>query len=270
MRVRGGGRYSSVLQHITPLILTLNEAPNIKHALDKLRWAKNIILVDSYSDDETLTIASRFPNVRIFQRKFDSHAVQWNYGLKETGITTEWVLALDADYILTDELLKELENLDPVPSTAAFRAHFVYCVFGKKLRGTVYPPVTVLYRRDKASYLQDGHTQRVVIDGHIADLSTRMLHDDRKPLTRWLISQDRYMRLEAEKLSRSKWWELCWADRARRMVFISPFLIFFYCLIVKGAILDGRAGLYYALQRMTAECILSLRLLYHGLMSKKF
>lgn len=257
-----------MLQDITPVILTYNEAPNIGRTLDRLQWAKDVVVVDSYSDDETLTIASRFPHVRIFQRKFDSHAVQWNYGLKETGIATEWVLALDADYILTDEFVEELKGLNPAPSTAGFRARFVYCVFGKMLRGAVYPPVTVLYRRKKASYRQDGHTQRVDIDGEIADLKAPILHDDRKPINHWLLSQDRYMRLEAEKLSKSKWMGLGWADRIRKMVVVFPFVVFFYCLLIKGAVLDGKAGLYYAFQRMTAECILSLHIVCRGFISK--
>ena len=94
-----------MLQNITPLILTYNEAPNIGRTLEQLRWARDIVVVDSFSNDETLEIVSRFPQVRIYQREFDSHEKQWNFGLKETGISLEWVLALDADYVLTEEFL---------------------------------------------------------------------------------------------------------------------------------------------------------------------
>jgi glycosyltransferase involved in cell wall biosynthesis len=251
-----------VLDRITPLILTYNEAPNIGRVLEQARWAKDIVLVDSFSGDDTLHIASRFPQVRIFRRQFDSHAAQWNYGLRETGISTEWVLALDADYLLTDELIEELRATRPDAATAGFRAKFVYCVFGRELRGSAYPAKTILYRRESASYFQDGHTQRVAIDGRISGLKAPMRHDDRKPLSRWLLAQDRYMRLEAEKLSRSAWRDLGWPDRIRTMVVVFPFVVFFYCLFVKRAVLDGRAGLYYSFQRMAAECILSLHILF--------
>ena len=94
-----------MLDQITPLILTYNEAPNISRALGGLGWAKEIVVVDSFSDDETVQIASSFPNVRVIQRIFDCHRNQWEFGLKETGISTPWVLALDADYIVTAELI---------------------------------------------------------------------------------------------------------------------------------------------------------------------
>ena len=144
-----------MLDQITPLILTYNEAPNIARTLRSVSWAKDIVVVDSFSDDDTLEIAKSFPSVRVFQRAFDSHRNQWQFGLKETGIATPWVLALDADYVLSDELIAELESLQPNPATAGFRTSFVYCINGKKLHSGIYPPVTVLYRRESATYIQD-------------------------------------------------------------------------------------------------------------------
>src|ERR1043166_10204756 len=75
-----------MLDQITPLILTYNEAPNIARALAGLSWAKEIVLVDSFSDDETVAIAKSFANVRVLQRVFDNHRNQWEFGLKETRI----------------------------------------------------------------------------------------------------------------------------------------------------------------------------------------
>ena len=181
-----------MLDQITPLILTYNEAPNIGRALAGVSWAKQIVVVDSFSDDETVHIADSVPNVRVVQRLFDSHRNQWEFGLKETGIETSWVLALDADYIVTDELSAELARLQPEASTAGYRARFIYCINGRKLRSGIYPPVTVLYRRDAASYIQDGHTQRVSVRGAVEELKSPMLHDDRKPFKRWFNSQAQY------------------------------------------------------------------------------
>src|SRR5215510_6475714 len=111
-----------MLDQITPLILTYNEAPNIARVLQGLNWAEEIVVVDSFSDDETVQIATSFPNVRVVQRAFDCHRNQWEFGLKETGITTPWVLALDADYVVTDELISELKTLDLDTETAGYRA----------------------------------------------------------------------------------------------------------------------------------------------------
>lgn len=249
-----------MLDQITPLILTYNESPNIARALQGLTWAREIVVVDSFSDDETVQIAGSFPNVRVVQRAFDSHRNQWEFGLTETEIYTPWVLALDADYVVTDELVAELKTLQPNRETSGYRAKFVYCINGKRLRSGIYPPVTVLYRRESARYVQDGHTQRVAIEGGIENLRAPMLHDDRKSFKRWFNSQAKYTDLEAQKLRATNPYELEFADRLRRWRFIVPPAMLFYCLVVRGGILDGSAGFYYAFQRAMAELMLGHRL----------
>lgn len=249
-----------MLEQITPLILTYNEAPNIARTLAGVSWAKDVVVVDSFSADETVEIAKSFPHVRVFQRSFDSHRNQWEFGLKETGIATPWVLALDADYVVTDELVAELKRLEPDACTAGYRANFVYCIKGRKLRSGIYPPVTVLYRREAASYVQDGHTQRVAHDGMIAELQAPLLHDDRKSLRRWFDSQARYTELEAQKLRAADPAQLELVDRMRRWRVVVPPAMLVYCLVVRGGVLDGWAGFYYAFQRAAAELMLATRI----------
>ena len=175
------------------------------------------------------------------------------------------MLALDADYVLTPEVVEEMSRLKPATGVNGFQAQFVYCVYGKSLRGTAYPHVTVLYRHKYAFYRQDGHAHRVVVQGAIQPLHSPILHDDRKPLSRWLWSQDIYMQQELRKLSNVNDESLGWPDRLRNKRVIFPFVIFFYCLFVKGAIRDGWAGVYYAFQRMLAEILLALYLIEEDL-----
>jgi len=253
------------LDEITPVILTLNEAPNIGRTLDCLSWARRIVVVDSFSDDDTVAIVARYPKAELFRRQFDLHVNQWNFAIRETGINTDWVLALDADYQVPDELMREIEALVVEPDVSGYRTRFLYCVAGKVLRGATYPPVTVLFRARQAAYSQDGHTQRVQINGRVGTLNNPILHDDRKPLSSWLAAQARYMRLEADKLLSTSFSDLGAADRIRRMIVVAPAAIFFYCLFVKGNVFDGRTGLYYVLQRTLAELMLSLYLLERGL-----
>ena len=248
-----------MLDQITPLILTYNEAPNIGRTLENLSWARDIVVVDSFSDDDTLEIAASFPQVRIYQRAFDCHRNQWEFGLRETGIKTSWVLALDADYLVTSDVIEELKRLDPDTKTTGYQASFVYCVHGRKLHSGIYPPVTVLFRREAASYIQDGHTQRVIVHGQVEQLRASLLHDDRKPLRVWLSSQARYAELEGERISKQE--ALDFTDRLRSCFVLVPPAIFFYCLIVRGGLLDGWRGLYYAFQRALAELMLSLYLI---------
>jgi glycosyltransferase involved in cell wall biosynthesis len=266
--LRNESEINTVLDNVTPLVLTCNEAPNIGRTLEQLRWARDIVVVDSFSDDDTLNIVSAFPQARWFQRRFDSFAGQCNFGLSETDISTEWVLNLDADYILTPELVDEIGTLNPLDELTGFCARFVYCVQGRRLRSGIYPPVSVLFRKSKAFYRQDGHAHRVVLDGEIENLLSPILHDDRKPLSRWLQEQSRYTSLEATKLLSSDSGSLSWTDRVRCWRVIAPPAILLYCLIIRGGVLDGWAGFYYAFQRMMAELMLSLYLIDHDLRDK--
>lgn len=244
---------------ITPMVLTHNEAPNIGRSLDRLKWAHQILVVDSYSSDETVEIVRNFPQALLVQRKFDSFAGQCNYGLEQ--IQTPWVLSLDADYLLSDELVEEIQTLSFSDEIVGYAARFKYCVYGKPLRGTLYPPRTVLYRKGNASYFNDGHGHRVQVCGNIGALASYILHDDRKSFSRWLQSQDRYMIAEAKKLTATPKHELGSADRIRKTKLLAPFIVLVYCLIAKGAALDGWPGWYYTLQRVVAEIILALRLI---------
>ncbi|HYX14987.1 MAG TPA: glycosyltransferase family 2 protein [Nostoc sp.] len=248
-----------MLEEITPLILTYNEAPNINRTLQCLTWAKKIIVIDSYSTDETLKILYSYPQIKVFQNKFDSFASQCNYGLGK--ISSEWVLSLDSDYVLTDALIHEINALKAETDTNSYSVSFKYCVFGKPLRGTLLPPRTVLYKQEKAIYKDDGHAHRVWVNGNSKMLSGYIHHDDRKPLSRWLWAQDSYMVIEAKKLLATPTSELSLGDRIRKQKILAPLIILIYCLILKGGILDGWHGWYYALQRVLAEILLAIRLI---------
>ncbi|MEH2195620.1 MAG: glycosyltransferase family 2 protein [Nostoc sp.] len=244
-----------MLDKITPLILTYNEAPNIKRTLDKLTWPNQIVIIDSYSSDETLEIIKSYPQVKLFQRKFDTHATQWNYGL--SLINSEWVLSLDADYIVSEKLTEEINELTQDSTIDGYFARFKYCVFGKPLKGTILPPRQILFKRNKSIYIDDGHTELLEVKGKSAMLSGYIYHDDRKPFSRWLWAQERYMVLEVKKLLNTPMSELSWGDRIRKQKLLAPLIILFYCLILKGGILDGWYGWYYAFQRVLAEILLA-------------
>ena len=257
---------ASLIDQVTPLIIAYNEGPNLRRALDKLTWAKRIVIVDSGSSDETVEIVRAYPQAYLVEKPFVDFASQCNFGLQ--CVDTPWVLSLDADYELSDALVRELRELREDNTIAGYVASFVYRIFGRPLHGTLYPPRAVLYRRNKALYRNEGHGHRVQISGPTANLRAVIYHDDRKPLSRWFNSQQHYARQEARYLLSVSRSELSMTDRLRLTRWIAPVLVVPYTLLLKGCILDGWAGWYYAPQRLCAEVLIALELTDERLRSK--
>ena len=244
---------------ITPIVLTFNEAPNIGRCLDRLSWARRVVVVDSGSTDDTAAIVARYPFAEFSIRPFDTHTAQWNHAVSLAR--TPWVLSLDADYILPTDFASQIEPHVLAHDVVAALMPFRYCIYGRPLRASLYPPRAVLFRPERCRYEPDGHTQRLRIDGASATVRLTIDHDDRKPLAHWLASQAKYARLEADKLATMPPDQRRPLDRVRRTIVLGPAAIAFYTLFVKGTILDGWPGWFYAGQRIAAEYVLSLELL---------
>ena len=247
---------------LTALLLTYNEEANIERTLASLQWVPSIFVIDSGSTDLTLEILASDPKVTTVHRPFDSFADQCNFGLDL--IKSEWVLSLDADYVVTPALAEEICAYFHAPGPllfAGFAIPFRYCIAGKPLRGTLLPPRISLYRTAGARYRNDGHGHRVDVPGKVGRLRHPILHDDRKPLERWLASQLRYLTIESGKLQTTPFGQLSMADRLRLKTPLAPLAALLLCLFVNGGILDGWQGWTYAFQRCYAEILLKLMLL---------
>ncbi len=249
------------LRDITPVILTFNEERNIQRVLDRLIWARNVVVVDSFSTDRTLAIVDSYPNVRRVQHAFDNFDRQWSYAVTDTGIDTEWVLALDADFVLSDAFVRALEALPIDDTVTGYEAKFRFCIYGRPLRRSLYPPRIVLFRRWSVTFTQDGHAHRVEVAGATRPLPEPLDLDDRKPLARWVVNQDKYVQLERVKLKSLPYKQLELPDRIRVHRVFAPVLVLFYCLFVKRMILAGLPGWYYTDQRVGFEILLSLYLI---------
>lgn len=128
---------------LSVIILTFNEELHIKRCLDNVTTiAKDIFIIDSYSSDNTVEIASKYTNVHILQNKWENnYAKQFNWGLKHAPISTNWVLRLDADEYLLPELVKELQEKLPtllvdVSGIILNRRHIF---MGKWMKRGIYP-----------------------------------------------------------------------------------------------------------------------------------
>ncbi|RMG18643.1 MAG: glycosyltransferase family 2 protein [Planctomycetota bacterium] len=243
---------------VTPLVLTWNEEPNIGRALDSLRWAKRVVVLDSGSTDRTEDIARAFPNVSWHVHPFDGFRLQTLRGVREAATAGEFVLALDADMQVPPTFLDELEENFLTGDFVGGRVGFAYRYGSRSLWGSVYPAQVRLFRPERLRVTQRGHGHKFAVDGPVYRFAARLVHDDRKPFRRWLDTQARYSLDEVRALRRGDPARL--RDLLRRGGFM-PLLAFASGYLTAGGPLAGRAALRYAYERAVFEALLALRLL---------
>jgi glycosyltransferase involved in cell wall biosynthesis len=243
---------------VTPLVLTFNEEPNLDRSLASLGWARRVVVLDSGSTDRTEEIARSYANVSWHFRPFDSFQAQTDHGLRETGIESDYVLALDADMAVPAALVEELHEHFLAGDYAGGLLAFRYSYSGRALRGSVYPAQIRLFRRDAVRVTQHGHGHKFAVAGPIYSFEARLEHDDRKSLERWVASQLGYSAEELDRLHRGEGLRL--RDRLRRAGLMPP-LMFVVGYLSAGGPLAGWAALRYAYERATYEGLLALRLL---------
>jgi len=248
----------SVADLVTPLVLTYNEEPNIGRTLDSLRWANRVVVLDSGSTDQTEAIARNYANVSWLVRKFDNHRAQWEYGIRETGITTPFVLALDADMHAPDELLREIEDPFLTGNFAGGSMPFDYRYSGHALAGSLCPPQIRIFRKDSVKVDQSDHTQIFSVSGKIYQFRTRLIHDDRKSLERWVESQLRYQVLNEQTIWSNAYPPL---KGFLRRVGLMPPIVGLLAYVKAGGPFYGAAAVRYAYERAVGESLLAMRVM---------
>ncbi len=248
---------------ISIVILTFNEELNLPRCLEAISWCDDVLIVDSFSSDGTLKIAAD-RGVRFVQRGFDSFAGQRNFAVKSCGLKHEWVFHLDADEVMTPELSTEILGCIGATDKDAYRVSSKLMFDGKFLRHAgLFPWYQVRFgRRDKLQFTQVGHGQREQLPLHkIGTLKNSLLHFPfEKGVDDWIAKHNRYSTAEARQnvygyadgdfpildlLSITTDRRRRSAKRIFRQLPCRATLRFVYMYLLRGGILDGKAGLTY-------------------------
>lgn len=250
---------------LTVIILTYNEEANLPQALRSVcGWAGQVIVLDSYSTDRTVQIARDF-GCEVYQHRFEDYAKQRNHALT-LPIHNDWVLFLDADEWLPEELEHEIaEVIASNPAENGFYIKRRLIWMGRWIRRGYYPTwILRLFRHAKARCEERGVNEHMIVEPPVGYLRHDFMHEDRKGLADWIDKHVRYARREADELikrerahpqeeiparlfgsqaERKRWlrrhvWE-------RLPPFVRPWMYFFYRYVLRGGFLDGKAAFVY-------------------------
>lgn len=179
---------------ITVLMITLNEAHNLDAILSNIKgFATRVRIVDSYSKDETVSIALAH-GAEVVQRRFRGFGDQWNFALGHWPEATPWTMKLDPDERLTDALKAEIAaRLDSGPDGFVLSRRLWF--MGRPL--PVRQPVLRLWRTGRCRFSDVLVNEYPQVEGRIETLSAEMEHHDSPNLHHWFEKQNAYMTGEA-------------------------------------------------------------------------
>lgn len=220
---------------ITVIIPTQNEAKYIFDCLHSVSFANQIIVIDSFSSDDTITIAKQF-DCEVIQRKFDNFSNQKNEAIKIAK--SDWILFVDADERVTEKLKNEITKTINNPKHNAYKIRFPHFYMNRFLYHTENK-VTRLVKNDSVYFKGDVH-EKLIHKGTVGLLSNFMIHYTYKGLFHYLKKKNSYAwfqaKMEVEKNKKASYFHLIF----------KPFYRFFHTYIIRKGFLDGIPGLAVA------------------------
>lgn len=263
--------------NVSILILTLNEEVNLPRCLASVGWSDDIVVLDSFSSDQTEGIA-RAANVRFIQRKFDNWSSHQNWAVQNIEFRHPWVYYSDADEVMPAELVNEVCQVTSGPDVreVLFRVRFKAMFMGTWIkRSSLYPTwVARLFRPNRVHWERETNPIAVA-DGPEGKLREHFLHFSfNKGMTHWFDKHNSYSSYEASETIKAKktisldirGLESCDPVRRRRALKelsfrlpARPVVKFVYMYLVRFGFLDGRAGLTYCLLQAIYEYMICLK-----------
>ena len=265
---------------ISVVILTHNEEKNLPSCLRSLGWCNDIVVLDSYSTDETVEIA-KAAGIRVFQNRFVDFAAQRNYALRNIPLHNNWVFHLDADEHFTERLVTEMLEAIRNDVYSGFYVASKLMLFGRWLRHAATYPVYQLRltKIGEVEFTQHGHGQRERAPKRgLGFLCEPYLHFGfSKGFENWFAKHNTYSTQEAltHKNSSAELlptrtvigkWITNPIERRRllkNLTFKLPFRSlwrFVYSYGFRGGFLDGRPGLTYCVLQAIYECMIDFKI----------
>jgi len=226
---------------ISVLLPTFNNAGIIRATLESIRWADEILVVDSFSTDATLDICREF-GARIIQHEYIQSSKQKNWAIPQCA--HEWVLQIDSDETLEAGAQAEiLARINEAPAGVdAFALPRKNHVLGKWIStADLYPDLqTRVFRRDVGRFEDKEVHAHVVVPGKIEALEHNVLHYGMTSISKQLSNIDRYSRYQADEL-RKRGKQFSWSQLVFR-----PFAVFAYYYFWRRGFTSGYRGLLVA------------------------
>lgn len=262
---------------VSIVILTLDEAINIRQCLATCCWSDDVHVLDSGSRDGTGDLA-REAGAAVHVNRFESFGRQRNWAIDHIPLKHDWTFHLDADERFTPELVAEIDaTLRANPSEAGFYVANQMIFMGSWIRrASGYPAYQMrLFHKGRMRFADHGHGQREETAGKVGTLRNPYVHHNfSKGLDDWFERHNRYSTREAAQILADGGESvglggLLSGDRIvrrrtlKRIVSRAPFraqLRWFHTVVVKGAWLDGKAGLRYASLLAVYERMIALKL----------
>ncbi|HEX6771725.1 MAG TPA: glycosyltransferase family 2 protein [Acidobacteriaceae bacterium] len=223
-------------------IIALNEESNLPRTLASVAWADEIVVVDSGSTDRTRAIVEEH-GARLVQESWRGFAAQKNFAL--SLCTSEWILSLDADEAVSNELATSIQQIiSGAPADAAYLLSRRNFFLGRWMRhGGYYPDRKLrLFRRGQASFHETPVHETAEFHGNVEVIDGDLLHDAYPTLASYLDHMQRYSTLGATiAASRGRTGRSLFGFL--RGVLLDPLATFFYNYFLRGGFLDGREGL---------------------------
>ena len=225
---------------ISATIITYNEERNLPRAMESLRCADEIVVMDSGSSDRTVEIAEKL-GARVVESPWPGYAKQKNFAAENAA--HDWILSIDADESLSEALEGEIWQLKKNgPQFDAYTMPRIAQYLGRWIQHSGwYPDRKVrLFDRRKAKWVGNYVHESVVVEGRIGHLKSNILHFTCSSLSEHLKTMDRYTTLAAEQLVDQNAY-VGWGQLA-----VNPAWTFFKSYVLQRGFLDGVEGLAIA------------------------